>query len=347
MKRHKNLFEEVCSFDNLYLAAVKALKGKKNKRPGAEFYFNFESELISLSEELISGAYCHSPYHYFNIYEPKHRIVAAARFRDRVVHHSIINVIEPLFEKRFIEDSYACRAGKGTHSGMRRAAYFARRYKYALKCDIRKYFANIDHNILLDLFAKVIGDKRLLSLLGHIIFSHNDGTRFVVPEGGLPLFDGYCESYGLPIGNLTSQFAANVYLNPLDHFVKHQLRCKGYVRYMDDFLLFSDSKEQLREWGFCVKEKVKDLHLEIHPDKYRILNCKNGVDFCGFVVFDNGRIKVRKSTVRRFHKRFRIRLQQVNDRQAESASLTRSVAAWVGHVKHSQSWNLRKIVLCG
>lgn len=347
MKRYKHLFEQVCSFENLYAAAKKALKGKRGKRPDSSFFANMEEEIITLQNELLSEIYRHGEYNYFLIHEPKKRTVAAAEFRDRVVHHAIIRVIEPLFEKRFIEDSYACRVNKGTHAGMRRAAYYTRRFAYALKCDIRKYFAHIDHEILMGLFAKVIGDQRLLELLEHIIDSHADGWRLIVPEGGLPLFDGRLIRRGLPIGNLTSQFSANVYLDPLDHFVKHELRCKGYVRYMDDFLLFSNDKEQLRDWGCSIRKKVDSLRLNIHPDKYHLLRCEYGVDFCGFVVFDDGRIRVRRTTARRFHKRFRHKLKAVNNRTGDIASLSRSVAAWVGHVKHAQSWNLRKAVLCG
>ena len=347
MKRYKNLFDSVCSFENLHAAAKKALKGKRGKRPGSSFFAEMEEEIIALQEELLSGTYRHGRYHYFQIHEPKKRTVAAAEFRDRVVHHAIIRVIEPLFECRFIEDSFACRTGKGTHAGMRRAAEFSRRFPFVLKCDIRKYFENIDHEILMALLSEVIGDRQLLGLLQNILGSHADGERMVVPENGLPLFDSRIARRGLPIGNLTSQFSANVYLNPLDHFVKHELHCKGYVRYMDDFLLFGDDKERLRGWGQAVWKKVNSLRLEIHPDKYRLIRCERGVDFCGFVMFGNGRIRVRRATARRFHKRFKQNLQAVNDRTGDVDSLSRSVVAWVGHVKHAQSWNLRKAVLCG
>ncbi len=345
MKRHKHLFEQLCSFENLYAAAIKALKGKRRKRPGSAFFAELEESLMRLREELLSGSYRHGGDNYFPIYEPKNRTVAAAAFRDRVVHHAIIRVIEPLFESRFIEDSYACRVGKGTHAGMRRAAGFARRYPCALKCDIRKYFEHIDHEILAGLLGRVIGDKRLMELIEGILASHQDGDRVVVPEGGLPLFDHRVVRRGLPIGNLTSQFAANVYLNPLDHFVKHELRVPGYVRYMDDFLLFGNDRRQLREWGRAVWEKVQSLRLEIHPDKYRLLRCDCGVDFCGFVVFANGRIRVRRETVRRFHRRYRGKLAGVNARVGDVESLSRSVAAWCGHVRHAQSWRLRWAVL--
>jgi retron-type reverse transcriptase len=253
MKRYKHLFEQVCSFENLHAAAYAALRGKRGKKPAAAFFANLEEELVALRFELLDGTYRHGDYHYFQIHEPKERRVAAAPFRDRVVHHAIVRVVEPLFEARFIEDSFACRKGKGTHAGMRRAAQLARKYPYALKCDIRKYFANIDHEILSNQLARVIGDQCLLDLMNGILASHSEGSRMI---WGDDLFSVRRIGRGLPIGNLTSQFWANVYLNALDHFVKHELRCKGYIRYMDDFLLFSHNKVRLKVWGRMVRKWV-------------------------------------------------------------------------------------------
>lgn len=345
MHREKNLFERVCSLRNLRLAAKEALRGKRQRLPGAAFFMAMEKELPALHEELRTGTYRHGPYHYFWIHDPKDRLVAAAPFRDRVVHHAIVRVIEPIFEKRFIEDSYACRVGKGTHAAMRRALHFARRYRYALKCDVSKYFPSIDHEVLMDLAGRVIGDRRLLDLLAHIIDSHADGGRLVVPEGGLPLFDGRWVKRGLPIGNLTSQFAANVYLNPLDHFVKHDLRCRGYVRYMDDFLLFGDDRSELRRQGGRIKEKLADLRLGMHPDKYRLMPTAQGVDFCGFVVFAEGRVRVRASSVCRFVRRYRRLRWEVNHTRRDPNDLTMRVRAWGAHVQHAQSYHLRGDVL--
>ncbi len=346
MKRHFNLFETVAGLPNLHRAAVEAMKGKRGKAAAAGFFATMEEELPRLHEELASGAYRHGPYTYFPIFEPKRRLVAAAGFRDRVVHHALVRVIEPLFERRFIEDSFACRAGRGNHAGMRRAAEFARRYAYALKCDVRQYFPHIDHGLLLEQLGRVVGDRRLLDLCAGILASHRDGSRCEVPAGG-DLFDLRTVARGLPIGNLTSQFWANVYLNPLDHFVKHELRCRGYVRYMDDFLLFADDPGQLREWGAALRGKLDGLRLEMHPDKYRLGPTRCGVDFCGFMVFADGRIRVRTATVRRFHRRHRARLAAVAERRLPAAAATASVRAWIGHVRHAQSWNLRRAILCG
>ncbi|MGK0189866.1 MAG: RNA-directed DNA polymerase [Verrucomicrobiales bacterium] len=189
---------------------------------------------------LASGVYQPSPYRYFHIYEPKKRRVAAAPFRDRVVHHAVVRVLEPRFEKRFIEDSFACRSGKGTHAAMYRASAFARKFPYVLKCDIRKYFPSIDHEPLMHQVARVIGDRRVLDLIQRIVDSHFDSVVREWPDAD-DQFAVREQRQGLPIGNLTSQFLANVYLDGFDHFVKQDLRVRCYFRYVDDFVISSCS----------------------------------------------------------------------------------------------------------
>jgi len=341
LKRHKHLFDRVVSADNLLGATRDALRGKRTRRPGAEFFGDFEHELFALRDELASGDYRPGAYHYFTITEPKERLVAAAPFRDRVVHHAIVRVIEPIFEKRFIEDSYACRPCKGTHAAMRRASQFAKRYANALKCDVRKYFPSIHHEILLGMVARVVGDNRLLEWIAKILDSHHDSVEHYWPRGG-DLFDVRLRKRGLPIGNLTSQFLANVYLNLLDQFVKHDLRVKGYVRYLDDFLLFGDHRTALRYHSKAVQEQLHALRLVIHPDKHRLCPTKLGVDFAGFVVFADGRIKVRSSSVRRFRARYRRMRWETRHRGRDTAELTQSVKAWVAHAAHAQSVGLRR-----
>ncbi len=344
MHRVKDLFEQVCSMRNLRLAAKEALRGKRCRLPGASFFAQQEKELPSLHEELSSGGYRHGPYHYFWVHDPKDRLVAAAPFRDRVVHHAIVRVIEPIFERRFIEDSFACRKCKGTHAAMRRALHFARGHRYALKCDVSKYFPNIDHEVLTGLVERVIGDQRVLGLLDRVLASHADAVVQEWPAGG-GLFDYETRRKGLPIGNLTSQFLANVYLNPLDHFVKHDLRVKGYVRYMDDFVLFGDDRAVLKGFGEEIMGKLAELRLTMHPDKYSIVSTNLGLDFAGFVVFTDGRIRVRSSAVRRFDRRYRRMLWEVNHRRRVPADLTMRVRAWGAHVAHAQSYGLRADVL--
>jgi hypothetical protein len=333
----------VVCFENVLAAARAALRGKRRRAPGAAFFAELEPEVVALQRELREGSYRHGPYHYFEVHDPKTRTVAAAPFRDRVVHHAIVRVIEPLFERRFIEDSYACRRGKGSHAAMRRAAAFARRFAYALECDVSRFFASIGHEVLLAQVERVIDDARLLALLREVLASHADGEE---PEWtGEGLFDVRLRRRGLPIGNLTSQFLANVYLSPLDHFAKHELRTRGYVRYMDDFVLFAGERATLRAWGRALKAELAALRLRMHPDKYRLRPTRGGVDFVGFVVFADGRIRVRRASVRRFERRYRRRRFLVERGQADAAALTESVRAWVAHARHAKSRELRRAVL--
>jgi len=346
MKRHKHLYETMTSLESLLAASQSALHGKRMKPAAARYLIGMEKEVIALHEELRSGSYQHGPYHYFMIHEPKLRRVAAARFRDRVVHHALVRVLEPLFEPRFIEDSFACRPGKGTHAGMRRAAEFAQRFPYALKCDVQKYFPSIHQGILMEQVSRVIGDAQVLAVVAEVLGSHTDSVRQAWPEGG-GLFDLQEERYGLPIGNLTSQFLANVYLNDLDHFVKHELRVKGYVRYVDDFILFGHDRATLRAQGRAVHEKLQELKLTIHPDKYHLGPTRCGVDFTGFIVFADGRIRLRRANVRRFTLRYREMLHMAKQRRLAWPEVTQRVRSWIAHASHAHSHRLRTDILRG
>jgi retron-type reverse transcriptase len=344
VKRHKRLWEKVASPENLLEAAQDALRGKRGKRAGAAFFEVWEKEVVRLAREMEAGSYRPGEYHYFTIHEPKQRVVAAAPFRDRVVHHALVRVLEPLFEPRFIEDSYACRTGRGTHAGMRRALHFAQRFPYALKCDIRRYFPSIDQGLLRDKIACVVGDRRVLELVDRILESHVERVEKTWPPGG-GLFDVEERRMGLPIGNLTSQFFANIYLDAFDHFVKQELRVKGYLRYVDDFLLFGDDRATLKRLGVRCREFLAAQRLEIHPDKYRLMPTAQGVDFCGFVVHSDGRVKVRTANARRFRKCYvRLRREVAHGRR-DAEDLTTTVRAWIAHASHAQSWGLRRAVL--
>jgi retron-type reverse transcriptase len=344
MKRHRGLWETVVSFENLYAAARKAWRGKRSRRPAAEFYSRFEEEIVSLRTELLTGTYEHGGYHYFQIHDPKTRTVAAAPFRDRVVHHALVRVLEPIFEKRFIEDSFACRKGKGTHAALQRAHRFTKAYPFALKCDIARYFPSIDHEILLSQIERVVADQAVLDLIRTILGSHCDATEQEWDPDG-DLFSVRERKSGLPIGNLTSQFFANIYLNLLDHFVKHELRVRGYVRYVDDFLLFGKDRGSLKRKGKAVRDKVAELRLSIHPDKYRLLPTTHGVDFVGFVSFPDGRRKLRKGNVRRFERRLARMKFEAAQGEREWAEVTRSVESWIAHASHAQSYRLRRNLL--
>ncbi len=342
MKRHKHLFEQFCTLENLFAASREALRGKRCKPGVARYFAEQEKEVVALAEALRAGSYRHGPYRYFTIHEPKERIVAAAPFRDRVLHHAIVRIIEPFFEGRFIDDSFACRKGKGTHAALRRAADFARRYRYALKCDVTKYFPSIDHLMLLRLLRRVVGDEGLMRVIEEVLGSHRDGIER--EWAGDDLLSVTLRPRGLPIGNLTSQFFANVYLNEVDQFVKHTLRVRGYVRYVDDFILFGDDRGRLRECGSAVREKLAELRLRINPDKYRLLPTRLGVDFVGFVSFSDGRRKVRATNVRAFQVRLRRQLWRARRGRVPLAKVGESVRSWVAHAAHAQSWRLRRDV---
>jgi len=248
MKSYKHLFEKIASFENLLFAAKQAQKGKKMKHNVSEFNFGLEGEILKLQEELRSQAYMPGKYRHFYVNDPKRRLISAAPYRDRVVHHAFCNVIEPLFDRTFIYDSYACRAGKGTHKAINRCQRFVRANKYVLQCDIRKYFPSVNYRILLSIITRKIRDKKVMWLAELIINSVSCLTSERV--GGLAGLPAYRHTglqanpqTGIPIGNLTSQFFANLYLNELDYFVKFDLGEKHYLRYMDDFLIFSKNKK--------------------------------------------------------------------------------------------------------
>ena len=234
------------SFGSLLQAAHSAARGKRFKPSVARFIFDLERQLLLLHEELASKIYRPGPYRTFTIYEGKTRQISAAPFRDRVVHHALTGILEPIFERSFIFDSYACRKGKGTHAAVDRCQQFARRYRYVLKADVRKYFPSIDHTILKTLITRKIKDPHVLWLVATIIDHSNPQDPVLMWFPGDDLFTPTERRRGLPLGNQTSQFFANVYLDPLDHFVTDHLGL-SYVRYVDDFLVFADDKRRLHE----------------------------------------------------------------------------------------------------
>ena len=256
------MYAQLVSWDNLYLAYRKASRGKRGRPAVAQFEYRLEDNLIQLQRELAAQTYRPGPYHSFYIHEPKRRLISAAPFRDRVVHHALCNLIEPLFERSFIAASYANRVGKGAHRALDRCQQFARRYKYVLQCDIRQFFPSIDHAILRSILARKIDDPDVTWLVDRILDS---GAGVLSEAYDMVYFpsDGLFAANrprGLPIGNLTSQFWANCYLNPFDHFVKRELRCckqrGGYLRYVDDFPLFGDEKRALWEQREAVVERL-------------------------------------------------------------------------------------------
>lgn len=298
MKTYKNLHPQIADFYNLYQAFHTARRGKRHKEAVADFELDLELNLWQLQEELKDQTYQPGAYHHFYIYDPKRRLISAAPFRDRVVHHALCRVIEPIFDRAFIHDSYACRIGKGNHRALDRCSQFARTYRYVLKGDMVKYFPSIDHAILRQQLTHKIRDAQTLWLIDQII---NSGAGVLRYEYEMQWFPGddltaAWRPRGLPIGNLTSQQWANVYLNPLDQFVKRELKCAAYLRYCDDFLLFHNEKAQLHQWRQEIIHFLQTLRLTLHEGKSAVFPVHLGVDFVGFRVFPTHR-RLRRGNV--------------------------------------------------
>lgn len=333
-------------WDNLLLAYRKASKGKRGNPDVAEFEYRLEGNLLQLQRELQDQSYQPGKYHSFYIHDPKIRLISAAPFRDRVVHHALCNLIERIFERSFIKDSYANRIGKGTHKALDRAQSFARRFKYVLTCDVRQFFPSIDHEILLGILKQNLPADEHHGLIQKIMHS---GAGVLREEYNMAYFAGddmfsVNRPRGLPIGNLTSQFWANCYLNPFDHFVKRNLRCKGYVRYVDDFLLFSNNKAELHEWRKKIIEELCKFRLNLHESKCQPRPVIEGTPFLGFVIYPDHRLLKRRKGVAFQRKLKQLRILKING-LISRAQFNASIQGWVNHVRWGNTWRLRYALL--
>lgn len=315
VKRIGNLFDEVASFDNLTHATKKAMQGCGRTPETCDFFFHQETELLKLLEELLSGSYQPGEYRYFTIHDPKVRTIAVAPFRDRVVHHAIVRVITPIYERRFIHDSYATRKGKGTHAAIKRVQQFVRRWPCYVKADVHKYFDSIDHDILLAIVERKIKDRRLLRLLGRIVRNGAGGR-------------------GIPIGNLTSQFMGNVYFDPFDHFIKDELGIKGYVRYMDDYVFFGDSIPDLQEKQVEAERFISnELSLRLNSRSVWFNDSSHGLSFLGMRIFPR-LIRVRGVNKRRSMKRIKEVRSEFQSGLLSEESYAASLTSITGHMKY-------------
>ncbi|MFA5778099.1 MAG: reverse transcriptase/maturase family protein [Candidatus Paceibacterota bacterium] len=294
-------YDYIISLENLLLAWKEFVVGKKNRKDVEEFQRNLMTNIISLHTDLVNKAYKHSQYEAFNISDPKPRNIHKAKVRDRLLHHAIYRVLYPFFDRTFITDSYSCRKNKGTHKAINRFRKFAyqasknhTRTVWVLKGDIKKFFANIDHEILKGILRKHIQDKNVLWLLGQVIDSFSSQKHIYA-------IADIC-SKGLPLGNLTSQLLVNIYMNEFDQFVKHKIKAKHYVRYADDFVILSQNRKWLENTIVRIKDFLEnELMLSLHPAKLSISTVASGVDFLGWVLFPDHRV-VRTITKRRmFH----------------------------------------------
>lgn len=344
------MYEEIYDFKNLLIAYQAARKCKRYKKNIVNYGFFLESNLLKLQKELISESYLPSSYVCFTVTDPKVRKVAAPAFRDRVLQHSLVSRIEPLFESKFIYDSYACRKNKGTHFGLKRIKKFLQaarsRYGkdtpiYCLRMDIEKYFASISWDILLSIINKTVYCDKTKDLIEKIITNHRcfDINGRII-EAPLDVVNP-AKRQGVPIGNLTSQLFANIYLNELDHFVKEKLHFKWYARYMDDFLVINPDKNFLLQ----VKENIREfldenLKLRLHPRKLVIQNVKDGIPFVGYLIFYD-HVLVRGKTLLRMRQKLKLRRLE-NEKKTGKSTLEATYSSVRGHLKHANAYGLQK-----
>ncbi len=341
MKRQGNLWPRIIDFANLVAAARKAQQGKRYRNYALEFNFNLEARLLKLRQEFIDKTYQPGEYTTFRIVEPKKRMISAAPYRDRVVHHALCNVIVPIFERTFTDNTYANRVGYGTHRALKKFVQYARSHRYILQCDIRKYFPSIDHEILKQIIRCKIKCPDTIWLIDTIIDASNEQEPVNHFFPGDDLFTSGERRRGLPIGNLTSQFFANVYLNCFDHFVKEKIKCGNYARYVDDIALFSDDRQFLADARFAIEEYLAGLRLKIHPVKSQLFETRHGAGFLGFKVLPN-RIRVKTENLRRARRRLRGLKREYACGELGLPKVTESIQSWVAHLEHGDTWRLRE-----
>lgn len=328
-----NLYDKVYSYDNLELAFKKARKGKTLKPYVIEFEKQLKQNLLNLRQELLLHTYTPKPLQTFILRDPKTRKISKSDFRDRVVHHAVCNVIEPIFDKTFIYDSYANRINKGTHKAIQRFDTFKHKVSrnntrncFVLKADIKHYFETVNHNILLEIISRKIDDENVLWLITCILSNHSTIQKGV----------------GMPLGNLTSQFFANVYLNELDQFVKHKLRAKHYIRYVDDFVILHTSSNTLKEY----KQKINSflqhkLKLELHPDKSKILQLRNGINFLGVRIFPHHKL-IRKKNINKFQRKLEQLKSAYKQDKIDREKVVEKFEGWLTYISQANTYKCRK-----
>ena len=320
-KRLCHIFNNIISVENLLISWQEFLRGKRKRKDVAEYSLHFMDNILALHRDLSEKTYRHGFYHAFKINDPKPRDINKANVRDRLVHYAIYRILYPYFDRKFIFDSYSCRIGKGTHKAINRFRSFGYKVSknntetcYVLKCDIRKFFASIDHKILKNILTKYIGDPDVLWLLNKVIGSFKTTGKIDV---------------GLPLGNLTSQLLVNIYMNEFDHFIKRELKVKYYIRYADDFVIFSRDKKYLENLILRISEFLEiNLKLLLHSDKVFIKTLNSGVDFLGWVHFSNHRV------LRTMTKKRMLRKIQENPKP-------KTLNSYIGLMKHGNTHKIQ------
>lgn len=343
MKTYKNLYSELCSYDNLFLAYRKARKRKTLKPYVIEFEKNLKDNLLQLRTGLLLHSYKPEPLKTFILRDPKTRKISKSEFKDGVVHHALCNIIQPILEKRFIHDSYANQIGKGTLAAIKRFEIFKRKVSrnhtkikdaknikgFVLKGDVKQFFDSVNHDILIKIIERTIKDYRVIWLIRVILSNHK----------------GKLKDIGMPLGNLTSQFFANVYLNELDYFVKHKLRAHYYIRYVDDFVILHQSREVLEEY----KQEIDDyldwkLFLRLHPEKSKIFSLYRGTDFLGLRIFPNHKT-IKKKNIRKFKNKLRLLRNKYQIGIINYDKIYDFLEGWCAYIQHTDSYKLKKKML--
>ncbi|MEW6742100.1 MAG: RNA-directed DNA polymerase [Planctomycetota bacterium] len=324
MRRANGLFERAVSFQALHAAALRAAQGKKDREEVARFFFDLEPELVRLERELRHGTWRPAPFRTFTVYDPKERTISAAPFRDRVVHHAVCAVLAPLIERRLIHDTYACRMGKGTGAALARVRHYARRFPFFLKLDVEKFFPSVDQSILKRVLRSIVKDVPFLKLLDLII---DDGGE---------------DAVGLPIGNLTSQWFANLYLDGFDHFVKEVMGIRGYLRYMDDLVLLGTYKRDLRGAEQRVSEWLERERRLVLKERATMLGrTQDGVPFLGWRVYP-GILRRQRESLKRSVRRLRLREAQWRAGRLSPAKLVQAVQSVYAHTECGGALGLRR-----
>jgi retron-type reverse transcriptase len=333
MKIYKNVFEKIIALDNLFLAWDEFKKDKKQRKDVQKFEWKLEENIFELHRNLKAGKYRHGTYTSFFIQDPKQRHIHKATVGDRVLHHAIFKVVNPIFEPTFISHSFSCRVGKGTHKGVDNISSMLHSVSgngfkpcFALKCDIKKFFDSVDHNVLVGIIQKRIKDKKAMELLEEVIESFASKQSDIFYKKGLP------------IGNLTSQLFANIYLNELDQFVKHELRVRYYCRYTDDFIIASNDQIYLKELSSRIGIFLTDnLRLELHPKKITIRKFQQGIDFLGYVLLPYHKM-LRTKTRKRLMKRIEKRISEYKSGRIAYKTLEQSLHSCLGVLTHADAY---------
>lgn len=335
METYKNILEKIISPENLF-SAWDAFKSDKRSKPSVlQFEWRLEENIFQLHRELSRKTYRHGPYEGFYVKDPKQRHIHKATVRDRILHHAVFSVVNPIFEPTFIPTSFSCRVGFGTHKGVEILERMTRKVSrnntqscFVLKCDVRKFFDSVNHKILLSIIKKRIKDADAMWLLEAIVRSYESGP-----------------GKGIPIGNLTSQLFANVYMNELDQFVKHRLKIKHYVRYTDDFAIISKDREELQKLLPPISEFLEnELALKLHPNKSILHSICQGIDFLGYVIFPKHRLLRTKTKYRMFRK-LEKRMEEYKAGSITKLKFEQSIQSYLGVLSHADTYEIREELL--